>query len=136
MITETPPEAPPVPRQSLPRASLVSRILTLLKGHFELAKLEGRYEAAYVAKRMTAYALSAFLGLTVFILLQIAFIHGLMALKLPLGMACLVLATIYMVVIWVLVGRAGERIASAGRPFQGSRDEWRRSKDWIFKRFS
>src|SRR5436853_594203 len=75
-------------------------------------------------------------ALTGYVILQIAWVRGLMALGLPLGGATLVLSFVYLGVATYLGMQGGKRNPAAGSPFEGSRRELDRSKEWIRKRFS
>jgi hypothetical protein len=107
----------------------------LVEDHLRLGFLEGRFEAEQAGKRLVVLALCALLSLTVFVLLQIGLVDGLVHLGLPLWGSCFIVGALFAGVIAGLWVRAGRRDTAAGQPFQGSREEWRRSWGWIQKRF-
>jgi uncharacterized membrane protein YqjE len=118
-----------------PKLSAMEQVGAMLKAHLDLAKLESQFEMATLLKRAAAMAVAAVLGVTTYVLLQIAFVHGLIALGLPLWAACLIVSAVYAAGIAFLVFSVGKRDAKAGEPFQGTREEWQRSREWIRKRF-
>jgi hypothetical protein len=118
------------------KPSLLKQLGQLLKTHIELGLLESRFEAEQRARRAAVLAVAAFLGLTAYVFLQVLIVQGLMAAGLSAALACLVLFGLYALTAAVLVLAVGKRQPQAGQPFQGSRDEFQRSREWIRARFS
>ena len=138
MAVETPPaSAGPAVTNGAPRApqSTFKQITTLLERHAQLGLLEGQYEIVQAGKRAAALAACAVLAVTLYVLLHVAILAGLVALGLPLWAAALILMFVYAVAIGVIYAKVGRRDAKAGAPFEASRAEWKRSAEWIRKRF-
>jgi hypothetical protein len=135
MVTETPPIPQTPPRQAPPPPSPFKQLAEIIEQHVKLAMLEARYELVFIVKRAIALGISAFLGLTVYCLLQVALVHGFMKAGLPLWAACLAVCALYGIGIAVLVFKVGKRDLKSGGAFQASREEWQRSREWMRKRF-
>jgi hypothetical protein len=114
----------------------VSQAIRLAQGHWRLGLLESRYELVQGGRRVAAALAAVVAAATGYVILQIALVRGLMAVGLPLGAACLLLAAAYLGAAWGLVSLGARRNPAAGRPYQGSRDELQRSMAWIHQRFS
>lgn len=119
-----------------PKKTMINEVLDVLSDHAEILSLEWRYESRQAAQRLVAIGVALVLGLTAFLLLQVAVVYGLMAIGLNAGWASLILAVIYLitgVVIWQTVWKRDTR---AGRPFEATRRQLLESKQWIQKLFS
>jgi hypothetical protein len=116
-------------------SSVIQQLGTLLEDHLRLGFLESRFEAEQAGKRLLILGICGLLSLTVFILIQVGMVDGLVHLGLPLWAACFVVGILFAGGVAALWTAAGKRDGAAGRPFQGSRDEWRRSWGWIQRRF-
>ena len=117
-------------------SSVIQRITELLEDHIELGTLECRYESSQARRRIFAIILGVVFGLTAFVFLQIAAVHALLHLGLPLWAVCLVLAAIYGVSSAIVYRRWGRRDTRAGPPFQASSEEIKRSLQWIRQHLS
>jgi len=119
-----------------PRKTVVSEVLDVLSDHAEILSLEWRYESRQAGRRLAAIGVAVVLGLSAFLLLQVALVYGLMVAGLNAGWASLLLAAIYMIagaVVWRILGKRDPR---AGRPFEATRKQLPESKQWIQKLFS
>jgi len=118
-----------------PSVSPLKQIADLIDDHVELAMLEGEMEFDRFATRLVSYVVGGVFGITAYILLQVGIIHGLVRLGLPLWAACFILVAVYGLVAILAIAGVRHRDPRLGIPFQGTREEWRRSKQWIQKRF-
>src|SRR5690348_11967877 len=105
------------------KTNIWKEIAGQVSDHIDLASLELRYEAEHAGKKILAGALMLILVLTGFILLQVAFVDGLMKLGLSLGVSALILGGCYLVVALVVYRILGRRDRRAGPPFAGTQRE-------------
>jgi len=119
-----------------PKKTVISEVLDVLSDHAELLSLEWRYESRQAGRRLAAIGTALILGLTAFLLLQVALVYGLMVAGLNVGWSSLLLAVVYVIagaIVWQIFGRRDVR---AGRPFEATRQQLPESKEWIQKLFS
>jgi len=119
-----------------PHKSLIGEFVALLEDQMDLAALEFGYEKKQHVRRLGAMIVALFLGLTAFVLLQVALVMGLVALGMPIGWSCLALGGAYVVIAGVLLGVYARRDPRLGEPFQGTREEFRKNLRWIETLFS
>ena len=115
--------------------SFIEQLVDLVQTHVELFFLESQFECIQFVRRAVPLLIAVFLATLAFVLIQISIIDGLIHWGLPLWGACLLIAGVYGVVAAGLILYVGRRDARAGKPFQGSVDEFKRSRTWIHKRF-
>ena len=70
--------------------SFSKRALEILEDHMELAQLEFQYESEVGRRRFGMLLVSALCLISAFVFIQVAIVHGLMYLGLPLYGACLI----------------------------------------------
>jgi len=117
-------------------SSTIQQILELLDDYIELGTLECRYEGSQARRRIYFVVLGAVLGLTAFVLVQVAAVHGLLQRDLPLRAICLLAATGYGILSVCICRWRGRRDPSAGKPFQASSEEFRCNLQWIRQNLS
>jgi uncharacterized membrane protein YqjE len=123
--------------QETHRPSLLADLAGVLEDHVNLAALEAQFEVQQASRRFLVLAIAAVLGLSGFLLLQVAIVDGLVVLlKLPVWGVCLILTVIYGTAAAVIFNTYGQRDPKAGTPFSGTRRELIGTLQWIQKLFS
>jgi uncharacterized membrane protein YqjE len=105
--------------------------LSLLDDHFELFGLEAEFEIQQLATRVAAFLIAGLLALAAFLLVQGVLVYLLIIVGLKPIWALLSVAVFNCLVAAAVIRTMGIRPASAGRPFQGTREQARKSFQWI-----
>ncbi len=116
--------------------SLPNRLLDLVDDHIELAELETRYELKKGHKRLEAL-LAVGLGIAAtFVLVLVSLLDALMRAGVPIYASGLILALLVGGASYAIYHHHGQRDAEAGEAFSGSRQELRRTLQWIRQHLS
>jgi uncharacterized membrane protein YqjE len=116
--------------------SLRQRILGLLDDHLELAQLECRYESEAGRRRLIALAFVALCLVSAFVFMQIVLTRTLLHRGWSLSGACLALALFWSAAGLGIYLKAGRRDPRVPEAFEGTRQELRRSLQWMQKHIS
>ena len=116
--------------------SVRRHILGLLEDHLELAQLECRYESERARRRLITLALAALCFVSAFVFMQIVLTRALMQRGWSLSGACLALGVLWSVVGGWIYLKAGRRDPRVPEAFEGTRQELRRSLQWMQKHIS
>jgi len=116
--------------------SLRHEILSLLEDHLELGQLEYRYESAVGRRRLWVLALAVLCLVSAFVFIQIVLTMALRHWGFPLYAACLALAFVWATAGVLIYQKFGQRDPRVPGPFEGTRQELRRSLQWIQKHIS
>ena len=111
-------------------------ILGLLEDHLDLGHLEWQYESEVGRRRLLVLALAALCLVSAFTFVQILLTLTLLHWGLSLYGACLFLATFWASVGVFMYRTYGRRDPRVPEPFEGTRQELRRSLQWIQKHIS
>jgi hypothetical protein len=107
----------------------------LLDDHAKLALLECRYEGERLLRRLCVIVVGGFFTFTAYVFMLIALVRALEKWGSSLGEISLGLAVVHGFVAVFLVSRMGRRDPRAGRPFEGTLEEWDHTLQWIQKFF-
>lgn len=110
-------------------------LINLLDDHAKLALLEWRYENERFLKRACVIAAGVVLALTAYCFLQIAVVESLRNSGWSLIHISIGLAIVNGVLGGLLISKLGHRDPRAGRPFQGTVEEWDKNLKWIQRFF-
>ncbi len=113
----------------------LSGLLELLKNHFELAFLEGKFEIEEGRRRLLKWSFGAVLLFFSFVYLQLFMIRMLMRAGLELEWIGLLGMVFFLLAGWILCRASATRAVALGRPFEGSTEEFKKSLLWIEKTF-
>ena len=117
-------------------AEILNHVLELVEDHVELAHLEYRYERDQSWRRLAVGAITAVCVLGSCLFFQIALLLGLMKAGIPLYVLCLFFGVVYAGASALIYRRFGKRDPRLGESFQGTREEFTRSLQWIHRLFS
>jgi|GEM_PF-3104932 len=118
-------------------SSVLADLAGVLEDHVNLAALEAQYELEQARRRFLVAGIALMLGLSAFLLGQVAIVDGLVALfKWPVWVVCLLLMGVYGGAAAYIFNRYGARDPKAGTPFSGTRLELIETLQWIQKLFS
>lgn len=118
------------------KTTVVARLAAILNDHWELLILELGYESKQAARRILALGFALMFLLLALIVGQVAVIYGLMAAGLNPGVACAIVAGVYLLISLVIFRKWGRRDLRGGPAFAGTRREVGKSLQWIQKLFS
>jgi hypothetical protein len=113
------------------RPSFMRNFLSLLDDHVELFGLEAQFEFQWLAIRVAAFFIAGLLALAAFVLVQGILVYLLIMAGLKVIWALLSVAAFNCLVAFIVIRTMGVRPASAGQPFQGTREQARKSFQWI-----
>ena len=116
--------------------SLRHEILGLLEDHLELGQLEYRYESEVGRRRLLVLAFAALCLLSSLVFVQMGLFHVMVNRGFSFYAICLMFAVFWAVVGICLYQYVGRRDVQAGKPFEGTGKELRRSIQWIQTHFS
>jgi hypothetical protein len=111
--------------------SLFRKSLELVVDHLELAELESRYEWEQGKKSLVAWFGIAICAWGVYALFLVALVDILTRLNLPLYAACFSLILFHLLVGFGIYQAWGNRDPKVGLPFEGSRNEFKKTVQWI-----
>jgi hypothetical protein len=108
----------------------------LLEDHLSLAAVEAEYELALWRRRAIWIGLGVVACLAALVWLEVTAFWGLAAIGLA-PVACSgILFGFHALVAAIAIIVAKRRDESAGQPFEGSKEQWRRTRVWIQELFS
>lgn len=112
---------------------LRSRLIDLVDEHLALLSLESRFEADQAAKRLTVLIGAAACVLLSLIGLQVGMILALARAGFSMDLLCAGLGVLWGIGGYLLYRYGALRDPRIGGPFEGSRQEFSRSLQWIRK---
>jgi Putative Actinobacterial Holin-X, holin superfamily III len=110
-------------------------LFSLLRDHLELVSLEWQYERQRAWRRFLIKGSGAIFLATSYIFIHVALIGALLRWGMSVGMIGLCLSLFYFVLGSLMLGFFKKHDAEAEKPFQGTREEVKRSFNWIEKYF-
>ncbi len=109
--------------------------LDLLKDHLELVSLEWEFEKREGWRRLISLGVGAILIFSSFVYMQMALFGWFLQMGLRGQEISVIFGCIYFVSGIIVIWFFGRRQNGLGPPFQGSLSEFKRSFNWIEKRF-
>jgi len=115
---------------------LTDLVINLVEDHARLASLEWRYEKTHILRKVCSIAAAALLTLTAYVLAQVALFWEVFRLWRSVVGVSLGLAAINAGSAALLVWGLFRKDPRAGKPFQGTTEEWKETTLWIRELFS